>query len=86
MHKQVNVKDRAENIRAHLIETYPEFGSLFRKVNVVNPISPSSDAVPEAVVRIVIMQMLSEKAANTIYQRVKNIAKANIAKEWELST
>ncbi|MFA8436904.1 MAG: DNA-3-methyladenine glycosylase [Marinifilaceae bacterium] len=85
MHKQVNVRDCAEFIRAYLIDIYSECSELFKKVDLVSPLSSSSQSITSALVRIVIMQMLSEKAANTIYTRVKKVAEENGKQDWELS-
>lgn len=84
MHKEFSEMDRAKKVRSHLISIFPAYKALFDKVDLIPIISPSGVPIPNAVVEIVIMQMLSEKAANTIYTRVLNVAKQNNVEVWEL--
>jgi DNA-3-methyladenine glycosylase II len=59
-----------EVARAHLLSRFPAFEPLLDRIGLIPELSRSRESVPEAVVRIVISQMLSGQAADTIYSRV----------------
>jgi len=59
--------------RKHLISTYPEMETLLLRCSDFQPLESRKDSVLIAVVRTVIGQMLSRRAAQTIYQRVASL-------------
>jgi len=58
-------------IRKKLVATYPEIEELLTSCSSIDKLKPREVNVLEAVVKIVIGQMLSRHAAETIFQRVK---------------
>lgn len=65
--------------------TYPEHESLFSKLKTVPKLKPRDIPLPEAVVRVVIGQMLSGAAAKTIYSRVTTAAtERGLVGSWQL--
>ena len=60
-----------EAAHAHLIQEFPAFQPIVREIGVLPRLRRSRHPVPEAVVAVVIGQMLSGPAAETIYERVK---------------
>lgn len=73
-------------IKRYLQKCYPQISDhLERAVTIPRMKRKSGFALPEAVVRVVIGQMLSGKAADTIYSRVKVAANAeNLPGSWLL--
>jgi DNA-3-methyladenine glycosylase II len=59
-----------EVARTHLLGQFPAFDRLLDHIGPLPELRRSRKSVPEAVVRIVIGQMLSGQAAATIYRRV----------------
>lgn len=62
-------------IQKYLINTYPKLEELFNAVETIPSLAPSSIPLEQAVVKIVIGQMLSRKAADTIYLRLSGLTK-----------
>jgi len=81
----------AENMGArmaarHLRRSFPSLTGMFRALGELRDIRPSELAVPEAVTRIVIGQMLSRKAARGIASRVAAAGSRRHERHpWELS-
>lgn len=75
---------RAIQIKKHLCNSYPDLKGLFDKAETLECLRPSEQCIPSAIVQIIIGQMLSAKAADTIYGRVKNLALENGKKDWTL--
>jgi DNA-3-methyladenine glycosylase II len=74
-----------EVARAHLLSQFPAFEPLLDRIGLLPELSRSRKSVPEAVVRIVIGQMLSGQAAETIYNRVTAEARRRqLAGSWLL--
>lgn len=74
-----------ERALAHLSEAYPALRPLLMRVGPLEQLLPSPMAVPEAVVRVVVGQMLSRSAADSIYKRVCEAAsRRSSAGSWEL--
>lgn len=61
-------------IKRHLQAKYPELSELLDQVKTIPKLRKRDMPLPEAVVRVVTGQMLSSRAAHTIYERVKNKA------------
>lgn len=61
-------------IKRLISSAYPEHGALFTQLKTVPKLKPAVLPLPEAVVRVVIGQMLSGAAAETIYGRVASAA------------
>ena len=72
------------NIRKRLENIYPEYAHIFRKVPVVEPLVPRDLPVPDAVLRVVVSQMLSTASARTIHARVCNLASDRRIEPWRL--
>lgn len=73
-------------IKRHLQKCYPAISHHLERAKTIPRMKRNSSfALPEAVVRVVIGQMLSGKAADTIYGRVKEAAEArNLPGSWLL--
>jgi DNA-3-methyladenine glycosylase II len=75
----------SKQIYEFLIRRYPEASKVFRAVGVVPKLRPRSMPLPEAVVRVVVGQMLSSASAKTIYGRLVNTARdQNLQGTWQL--
>lgn len=73
-------------IKRFLQATYPEQASLFAQLKTIPKLAAPDLALPEAVVRVVIGQMLSGAAADTIYGRVSSLAaKRKLKGSWRLN-
>jgi len=72
-------------IKEEFIRSFPQCKDLFVNIHDVELISSSELAIPSAIVQIVIMQMLSQKAADTIYSRVVEKAKEQNLEDWQLN-
>ncbi|MEA4886179.1 MAG: hypothetical protein VB063_05785 [Bacteroides graminisolvens] len=68
-----------------IVLCYPSCKELFLNSPVIKKITPSGLAVPAAITKIVIGQMLSRAAASTIFQRAANLADTLGTKPWLLS-
>ena len=65
---------------------YPEHASLFARLKTIPKLKVHDIALPEAVVRVVVGQMLSGAAADTIYARVTALAeKRQLLGSWLLA-
>lgn len=72
-------------IKRVISATYPEHGSLFTQLKTIPKLRPRDIPLPEAVVRVVIGQMLSGAAAKTIYSRVAAAAaERGLVGSWQL--
>ena len=72
-------------IKRLISSKYPEHGALFNQLKTVPKLKPRVLPLPEAVVRVVIGQMLSGAAAETIYGRVASAAaKRALVGSWLL--
>ena len=72
-------------IKRHLQSRYPELADLLGGMRTVAKIKRRDMPLPEALVRVVTGQMLSARAAATIYERVRNRAEAErLAGSWLL--
>lgn len=58
-------------IQRHLIQSYPQIQHVFLSTGVIPKIEPRPLRLEEAVVRVVVGQMLSAAAAKTIYSRME---------------
>ena len=75
-----------KNIQTYLIGQYPELAELLEEIECVQPLVCSDIPVGELVVKVVIGQMLSRKAASSIYAKVKSAAEKSACREiWELN-
>ena len=63
-------------IKRHLQARYPHLADLLGQVKTVPVLKRRDLALPEALVRVVTGQMLSSQAAQTIYERVQDAARA----------
>ena len=63
-------------IKRHLQARYPDLADVLGQVKTVAVLKRRELALPEALVRVVIGQMLSSQAAQTIYERVQSAAQA----------
>lgn len=54
----------------YLLAAYPQLYNLFRKVNNLKTLKPQNAPIPETVTKIVVGQMLSRAAADSIYARL----------------
>lgn len=69
----------------HLKNIYPELSFLLNSVSPLAPLQPDSLPIPEAVTKIVVGQMLSRVAANTIYARMSERCIAlGLTDSWRL--
>ena len=75
---------KAIEIKKHLVQTYPQLKDLFEKSDTLECLKPSELSIPSAMVRIIVSQMLSAKAADTIYQRVQVLAEQKEQEDWTL--
>jgi DNA-3-methyladenine glycosylase II len=76
----------SKRIRTYLIECYPEAAWVFKSSPVIPKLKPRTTSLAEAVVETVVGQMLSGKAADTIYNRLCVVVKnRELAGTWELS-
>ena len=74
-------------IHDFMIDRFPEIAFVFKRVGVVELISPDSTPLPEAIVKVVIGQILSRHAADVIYERLRNVAAIRGHDgSWELSS
>ncbi len=72
-------------IQQFLGYAYPEHAELFAQLSPVPVLVSQSTPLPEAVVRVVTGQLLSGKAAETIYQRIVLATKRNgLIGSWQL--
>lgn len=72
-------------IKRHLQARYPELADLLGQVKTVPVLKRGDLALPEALVRVVTGQMLSSRAAETIYERVSAAALTQgLAGSWLL--
>ncbi|MDP2513857.1 hypothetical protein Q8W17_01490 [Photobacterium damselae subsp. piscicida] len=62
----------SEIIRKHLMCTYPALAEHIQKCDVIEEKKPSDDKVLTILIQTVIGQMLSRKAAETIFNRVES--------------
>ncbi|OFE12754.1 hypothetical protein PHACT_06060 [Pseudohongiella acticola] len=70
----------------HLIGAYPQLSDLFQKLSPLEPLKPQSLPIAEAVTKIVVGQMLSRAAANTIYFRIQaRCADHKLVGSWKLT-
>ncbi len=69
---------------AHLTMVYPSLAPFFEAVGTVRRIRPRRAHVAEAVVRIVVGQMLSRRAAQTISHRLARVASLQDQPVWPL--
>lgn len=81
---QATPSAKSIQIKEHLNKTYPELNELFSRSETLECLTPSELSIPSAIVRIVIGQMLSAKAADTIYGRVKTLAADKSVADWSL--
>lgn len=70
--------------KIYLAHTYPDHADLFELIPPVEQISGKTANVPEAVLRVVIGQMLSRAAARTIFDRVITTARMEQSEPWML--
>ena len=76
-----------EHIQKHMIKQYPKHKKIFQKLGVLEKIKKRNIKLDEAIVRVIIGQMLSGKAAKTIYERVVELRdKRNFEVSWMLDT
>jgi DNA-3-methyladenine glycosylase II len=61
-------------IKRYLVAQYPEISDVLTQSATISKIRPRDMKLPEAFVRVIAGQMLSTKAAQTIYQRIKDKA------------
>ncbi len=72
-------------IKRYLISQYPEISDLLTKSITIPKIRPKDMKLPEAVVRVIAGQMLSTKAAQTIYLRIRDKAvEQGLLGSWRL--
>lgn len=72
-------------IQQFLADTYPEHAHLFAQLSPIPTLVAHSMPLPEAVVRVVTGQLLSGKAAETIYQRIVRATQRNgLTGSWQL--
>ena len=72
-------------IKRVLRSIYPEHDALFAQLKTVPKLKPRELSLPEAVVRVVIGQMLSSAAASTIYKRISAVAdEQGLTGSWQL--
>ncbi len=72
-------------IKQILSRAYPEHASLFAQLRTIPTLKPQTTPLPEAVVRVVTGQLLSGKAAETIYQRITQTAQGKgLVGSWQL--
>ena len=72
-------------IKRYLQTSYPEIADQLRKTETIPKLKRRDVLLPEAVVRVVVGQMLSSKAADTIYSRVKQQSvEKNLSGSWLL--
>ncbi len=72
-------------IRAHLVECYPEAAWAFPVSHLIPRLKPRDGSLAEAVVEAVVGQMLSGKAADTIYGRLCALRTTrHLSGTWEL--
>lgn len=62
----------AADVHVHLCRTYPALSSIFELVGRPTPMTRLTHSLPVSVVKIVVGQMLSGPAAETIYARLEN--------------
>jgi DNA-3-methyladenine glycosylase II len=75
----------SKRIQSFLISQYPDAESVFR-VRVIPRLKPRGSHLAEAVVEVVVGQMLSGKAADTIYGRLRVVAEQKkLGGTWKLS-
>ncbi len=72
----------SQKVQRFLIEAYPAIQHIFTPV--IPKIRPRRIHLGDAVVRVVIGQMLSAQAAGTIYARVASCARQGRLNTWEL--
>jgi DNA-3-methyladenine glycosylase II len=72
-------------IKRHLLSQYPDLADVFGRIKTIPALKPRDMPLPEALVRVVTGQMLSAKAAQSIYERVLAQAQARkLAGSWLL--
>lgn len=76
---------KAKKIKEHLINSYPDLSALFENAETIECLHPSKLSIPSAITEIIIGQMLSAKAADTIYGRVKDLAEQKNIEDWTLN-
>jgi len=81
---QPNPSAKSIQIKKHLCNSYPDLKGLFNKAETLECLKLSEQCIPSAIVQIIIEQMLSAKAANTIYGRVKTLATEKSVADWSL--
>ena len=70
----------------HLITVYPQMSDLLHKVPPLETLKPQPLSIAEAVTKIVVGQMLSRAAANTVYARLTaTYARRELEGGWKLS-
>jgi DNA-3-methyladenine glycosylase II len=75
----------SKRIRAHLLKCYPEAAWAFTESPLIAKLKPRDTSLAEAVVETVVGQMLSGKAADTIYSRLCLATKdRRLSGTWEL--
>ena len=73
-------------IKRFLQAAYPEHSPVFTQLKTIQKLDVQDLTLPEAVVRVVVGQMLSGAAANTIYNRVSSLATQHqLAGSWQLN-
>lgn len=68
----------------HLRLAYPQLTPFFDVIGSVAPPAPSELPVADAVIRYIVGQMLSAKAAATIHSRVLSVSEAFKCRPWQL--
>ena len=76
----------SEQIQTYMLDQYPEIGHIFEEVGVLDPLPCAPKNLPEALVKVVVGQMLSGHVANVLYARVRDMAaKRRLDASWQLS-
>ncbi len=77
----------SKRIREHLIKCYPEASWAFQVAPLIPKLKPRDGLLAEAVVEIVVGQMLNGRAADTIYGRLCAVAaRRKLAGTWQLNS
>ena len=85
VHRNVAIKTMSIRIKRHLQSCYPEIADLLGGMPTVPKLKRRDMPLPEALVRVVAGQMLSARAATTIYERVRSRAQSEkLAGSWLL--
>ena len=75
----------SRKIQAFLVDVYPHAEHVFTHAAAIPKLKPRQVPLAEAVVRVVVGQMLSGQVADAIYERLQTVAaKRGYAGTWDL--